>query len=74
MAEQPSSGTEENKAAYGIGGTLREFTQLSSSGEAARKKRDDNQKERVLGALGAAIQQGVSKGAGNGEQDNSEKK
>lgn len=58
MAEQSSSKPETKETVeHEIGGTLREFTQLSSSGAAARKKRDDNQKERILGALGAAVQQ-----------------
>ncbi|KAJ5803737.1 uncharacterized protein N7518_000040 [Penicillium psychrosexuale] len=74
MAEQSSSETpvvEEVK--YGIGDSLKTFQQLSSSGGAARKKRLDNHKARIMGALGDAIQEQFSKEEGKEKQNHSDK-
>lgn len=74
MAEQSSSEKPAVKEAeYGIGGSLKTFQQLSSSGGAARKKRQDNHKERIMGALGDAIQEQLSKGEGKQKQNHSDK-
>lgn len=57
MAERSSSDKATVKeAVYGIKGDVKTLQQLSSSGEAARKKRQENHKERIMGALGEAVQ------------------
>lgn len=62
MADQPSSGKPDvQETTYPIKGDLKTFQQLSSSGMAARKKRQDNQKKRIVGALEDAISQHAMK-------------
>jgi hypothetical protein len=57
MADQPPSDKDKGKEAMvGVKGDVKILQQLSSSGQAAQKKRIDNQIEKGMNALGAAIQ------------------
>jgi hypothetical protein len=57
MAEQASSDHNKGReAVVGVKADVRALQQLSSSGQAARKKREENQVEKGMRAIGGAIQ------------------
>lgn len=74
MADRSSSNkTTVKEAVYGIKGDVKTLQQLSSSGEAARKKRQENHKERIMGALGEAVRTQFSKEEGAKQEDSKKK-
>lgn len=71
--DKPTSCGEStaNEAVYGIKAGVKTLQQISSSGKAAQEKRQENHKERAMGALDSAIKQHFQ---GDGEKTGSEKK
>lgn len=67
MAERPSfnEGTVE-EGVYGIKSDVKTLQQLSSSGNAAKGKRQENHKEKAIGALGSAILEQFQGGGNQG--------
>ncbi|KAG2002110.1 hypothetical protein GB937_009778 [Aspergillus fischeri] len=63
MADQASSDqSKEREAVVGIKADVRTLQQLSSSGQAARKKREEHQVEKGMRAIGGAIQAHLKQG------------
>ena len=57
MADKASSEQSKGKeATVGVKADVKTLKQLSSSGAAARKKRDENQADRGMRAIGSAIE------------------
>lgn len=71
--DKPTSPGESNanETVHGIKADAKTLEQLSSSGKAAQEKRDENQKERMMGALDSAIKEHFQ---GGGNKTGSEKK
>ncbi|GIJ86956.1 hypothetical protein Asppvi_005855 [Aspergillus pseudoviridinutans] len=64
MADQASSDQNKGKeAVVGIKADVRTLQQLSSSGQAAKKKREENQVEKGMRAIGGAIQAHLQQGS-----------
>lgn len=72
MADQsPSSKSTTEEAVYGIKADVKTLQQLSSSGKAAQDKRQENHKDKAMGALGSAIREHFQQG---GNQESSGKR
>lgn len=71
MGDKSSSEQSKgNDANFGIKGDVKSFQQLSSSADAAKKKRNDNHIEKAFGALSDAARDHFG-GAGHQDQGSS---
>lgn len=66
MADQSTTGKQKGEeAVVGVKGDVKSLQQLSSSGQAARRKREENHVDRGMGAIGEAIQSELGEASSN---------